>query len=103
MDLTSPAPSDAATAARQPPQLDPPRPALVADDIGRPHVRDTTDLRVAVSVPPDIERLRRTDRPLAAEWRAAVRETLCQRLSAGARITDFRSDVGYIVTTGENE
>lgn len=51
-----------------------------------------------VAVPEDVATLRATDPGLATRWRAAVREALTALLGAGARITGFDRERGYVLT-----
>ncbi|QCW52639.1 GNAT family N-acetyltransferase [Nocardioides dongxiaopingii] len=50
-----------------------------------------------VLVPPDVERLRRTDPAAAQRWRVAVREVLTSLAADGARIVGLDHDGGYVV------
>ncbi|WP_245155036.1 GNAT family N-acetyltransferase [Nocardioides sp. 1609] len=50
-----------------------------------------------VLVPPDVERLRRTDPAAAQHWRVAVREVLTSLAADGARIVGLDRDGGYVV------
>jgi predicted GNAT superfamily acetyltransferase len=52
---------------------------------------------VLVAVPRDVAALRATDRALAREWRAAVREVLGGLLAGGARVTGFDRGGWYVV------
>ncbi|MGH4031333.1 GNAT family N-acetyltransferase [Actinomycetota bacterium Odt1-20B] len=58
---------------------------------GRPQAHPVTEPgpRCLVAVPDDIEQLRRTDPRSAADWRAAVRETLGGLLADGWQVTGF--------------
>lgn len=52
---------------------------------------------VLIAVPPDIEAVRAADPDLAAQWRAAVRESLGGLLAAGARIDGFDRSGWYVI------
>jgi predicted GNAT superfamily acetyltransferase len=56
--------------------------------------------RVLVGVPADIEAIRLADPPLAAAWRAALRDALSPLLERGARVTGFARSGWYVVATG---
>ncbi len=51
-----------------------------------------------VTVPPDIEALRRTDPPSAVAWRAQTREAFTSLLGSGWQVTDFERPDTYILT-----
>lgn len=59
-----------------------------------------TPPRVLVAVPADIEAVRLADPPLAAAWRAALRDALSPLLESGARVTGFARSGWYVVATG---
>jgi len=59
-----------------------------------------TPPRVLVGVPADIEAVRLADPPLAAAWRAALRDALSPLLEGGARVTGFARSGWYVVATG---
>jgi predicted GNAT superfamily acetyltransferase len=50
-----------------------------------------------VAVPPDVESMRSTDPALAGVWRLAVRDTLRELMTDGARITGFERNHGYLL------
>ncbi|MFE0103566.1 GNAT family N-acetyltransferase [Streptomyces sp. NPDC059009] len=66
---------------------------------GRPHAHPVTGSgsRCLVAVPDDIEQLRRTDPPSAADWRAAVRETLGGLLADGWQVAGFDRAGWYLL------
>jgi predicted GNAT superfamily acetyltransferase len=55
--------------------------------------------RTVVTVPADIEGLRREDPAAASSWRTRVRNDLIAELSRGSTIVGFERDRGYIVQT----
>jgi predicted GNAT superfamily acetyltransferase len=76
---------------------------VLADRSGEPvpttaPVPEGTD-RILVAVPPDIEKLRRSDPELARRWRLAVRDALDPRIKAGWQIEGFRLDHHYVLTS----
>jgi predicted GNAT superfamily acetyltransferase len=66
-----------------------------------PVVRETSTRLVRVSLPRDIESLRRTDPELATRWRLAVRETLGDLMDEGARVLSFDRSGAYTIDRGE--
>ncbi|WP_310740304.1 GNAT family N-acetyltransferase [Microbispora sp. H10885] len=69
--------------------------ALIERD-GRPLVLRTDAPAVLVTVPADMETLRRRDPATAAAWRHAVREVLGGLMAEGGRVTGF-ADGCYVV------
>ena len=58
----------------------------------------------AAAVPPDLEGLRRTDRPAVLEWRLALREVLKTAFERGYEATDFLQQQGqYIYQLRRND
>ena len=53
--------------------------------------------RFKVSVPEDIEALRRSDRVLAREWRVALRDVLGATLEAGGRLLGIDGEGDFVV------
>ena len=53
---------------------------------------------LAVSVPLDINQLRRHDPPLAARWRGAVRDAMGGAMERGYQATGMRRDGTYLLT-----
>jgi len=45
--------------------------------------------RIAVEIPGDIDRIERTDRELAREWRSVTRRALSASIKAGFVVTEF--------------
>ncbi|WP_433237019.1 GNAT family N-acetyltransferase [Streptosporangium sp. CA-135522] len=79
------------------PQIPPDAVTALTERDGRP-VAGRTDARtVTVTVPPDIEALRRTDPDAARAWRHAVREVLGGLMEEGARVTGFHGRSCYLV------
>jgi predicted GNAT superfamily acetyltransferase len=64
---------------------------LEIDDQGGPRARPAVGELLGVTIPADIEALRRERPDLAREWRHAVRDTLGVALGDGARYEGFRS------------
>jgi predicted GNAT superfamily acetyltransferase len=66
-----------------------------------PHERPVpgapTSRVTSIAVPPDIERLRRRDPELAADWRVVLRATLGSLLDAGGKVIGFDRELGYLV------
>src|SRR2546421_5372480 len=58
------------------------------------------DGALLVSVPEDIESLRRRDRELAVRWRYAVRDALLDPLNRGYRISGITRDGRYVLERG---
>ncbi|MFI6518363.1 GNAT family N-acetyltransferase [Spirillospora sp. NPDC050679] len=93
---------DTTTAPTKPaptPEPEPEPEPLLECRNGRPvrHDTDTDAETVLIAVPEDIEELRRTDPAGARDWRLAVRETLGDLLSGGARVTGFHDRSAYRV------
>jgi len=64
----------------------------------RPHLSMRSGRRsYKVSVPPDIEALRRADRVLANEWRVALRDVLGATLEAGGRLLGIDGEGDFVV------
>ncbi len=66
---------------------------------GEPHLTPSVASRQLVQIPPDIETIRATDPPLATAWAAAVRHSLGDAVTAGARITGCTRDGWYVLAT----
>ncbi|MGI5167181.1 GNAT family N-acetyltransferase [Spirillospora sp. CA-253888] len=95
---TAPTTESAPDPARSPNPTPTPTPEpLLECRGGRPVRLDTDAETVLVAVPEDIEELRRTDPAGARDWRLAVRETLGDLLSGGARVTGFHDRSAYRV------
>jgi len=75
--------------------------ALGRSGAGKPVAGRSTGTTCLVAVPADIEALRVTEPAIARQWRTAVRETLAELLSDGARITGFDRAGWYVVRRGE--
>ncbi|MBS1672577.1 MAG: GNAT family N-acetyltransferase [Actinobacteria bacterium] len=74
---------------------------LDGEDDAAPVVRATSARLVRVSLPRDIESLRRTDPELATRWRLAVRETLGDLMDEGAHVLSFDRSGAYTIDRGE--
>jgi predicted GNAT superfamily acetyltransferase len=70
---------------------------LDADEAGGPVAGRVDAPTVLVRLPPDIERLRRSDPAAARPWRRAVRDVLGGLLAEGAAVTGFARDGWYVV------
>lgn len=68
---------------------------------GSPIRSDTTARFVSVSLPPDIESLRKSDPAAATAWRLALRDTLGATLSGGGRLLGFDHTNSYIIEQGD--
>lgn len=66
---------------------------------GSPALSDESGEVVLVSVPLDIESMRRLDPALASKWRLAVRAALSGLLASGARVSGYDRDGTYILNT----
>ncbi|MFD5193866.1 GNAT family N-acetyltransferase [Streptomyces sp. NPDC058357] len=75
--------------------------ALSVDANGGPATGSADAPVVVVAVPADIEGLRGTDPGKAADWRAALRETLGGLMSAGGRVTGFDRAGFYVISKEE--
>ncbi|KOU08742.1 hypothetical protein ADK86_02885 [Streptomyces sp. NRRL F-5755] len=108
--LTEPTPPGAPTRTRTVPS--PPGPAPSALEVtelptgaahrvlnreGRPEIAKTDAETVLIDLPDDIEALRRTDPGAARAWRLAVRETLGDLLTEGARVVGLHERRRYVV------
>ncbi|MEV5686331.1 MULTISPECIES: GNAT family N-acetyltransferase [unclassified Streptomyces] len=71
--------------------------ALDAKPDGRPAVGRLDGDTVLVRIPAEIEALRRTDPPLAREWRYALREVLGGLMEQGHAVTGFTRDGWYVI------
>ncbi|WP_335936193.1 GNAT family N-acetyltransferase [Streptomyces sp. PTD5-9] len=70
---------------------------LDADPDGRPAVGRRDGDTVLVRIPAEAEALRRTDPPLAREWRYALREVLGGLMAQGHTVTGFTRDGWYVI------
>ena len=76
-------------------------PLLSREDDTIPVVHETSARLVRVSLPRDIESLRRTDPELATRWRLAVRATLGDLMDEGVRVLSFDRSGAYTIDRGE--
>jgi len=74
---------------------------LGREDDAVPVAHETSARLVRVSLPRDIESLRRTDPELATRWRLAVRATLGDLMDEGARVLSFDRSGAYTIDRGE--
>ncbi|MFF9349451.1 GNAT family N-acetyltransferase [Streptomyces sp. NPDC014734] len=58
---------------------------------------------VLVRIPAEIEALRRTDPPLAREWRYALREVLGGLMAQGHTVTGFTRDGWYVIDRSQEK
>lgn len=70
---------------------------LDAEPDGRPAVGCRDGDTVLVRIPAEAEALRRTDPPLAREWRYALREVLGGLMAQGHTVTGFTRDGWYVI------
>ncbi|GGT42492.1 hypothetical protein GCM10010207_48370 [Streptomyces atratus] len=70
---------------------------LDAKPDGRPAVGRRDGDTVLVRIPTEIETVRRTDPPLAREWRYALREVLGGLMAEGHTVTGFTRDGWYVI------
>jgi predicted GNAT superfamily acetyltransferase len=93
-------------ARRSPITGTPSNPVLAPASDGSPRQTEPTppaDL-LSVSVPSDVEALRRTDPPLAERWRYALREVMTELIGAGWVVTGFdRATSSYLFTKGDRQ
>ncbi|MFH8591796.1 GNAT family N-acetyltransferase [Streptomyces rimosus] len=64
---------------------------------GHPEIAKTDAETVLIDLPDDIEALRRTDPGAARAWRLAVRETLGDLLTEGARVVGLHERRRYVI------
>lgn len=77
---------------------------LSCDSAGRPVPHEIGDARlVSVTVPRDIEAIRRADPALGRQWRLAVRGALHDRLARDQRIVGFTADGAYLLERDADE
>lgn len=100
-NLHDPSVSAACRGASAPDTQPPAEPLLTDDGSVGPRRHETSARRVTVSLPRDIESLRRTDPDLATRWRLALRETLGDLMDQGARVLSFDRSGAYTIDRGE--
>lgn len=73
------------------------RVALSVAHTGAPALGETSDGRLLVGVPGDIEAMRRTDPPTSKDWRIALRDVLGTLMADGRTVSGFDRAGWYVV------